>query len=123
MAKRKITGIWIPINLWEDENLTRIERDALTEILHFDKGELGCFASNNYFGKILQVSASRVSQVISSLKAKGYIDVEVTYKAGSKEVDRRTITINYLKIYMSKDEEEYEKKLFHKLLKKYGTGI
>lgn len=119
MAKRKVTGIWIPINIWEDDNLSRIERDALTEILHFDQGELGCFASNNYFGKILKVTPGRVSQVISSLKEKGYINVEITYKPGSKEVDRRTIKVNYAKIYIDKGEKEWEKYLFLELRKKF----
>lgn len=118
--KRVLTGIWIPIEIWDDTNLIRVERDAFVEIMHLSKSsEKGCFASNSYFAKILRVSNGRVSQIISHLKEMGYIFVDIQYKEYSKEVDKRYIRVNYAKIYIE-GNEEYERLLLKRLSEKYG---
>jgi len=119
-SKRVLTGIWIPIEIWEDTNLTRVERDAFVEIMHLSKSsEKGCFASNSYFAKILRVSNGRVSQIISHLKEMGYIFVDMQYKEYSKEINKRYIRVNYAKIYIE-GNEEYERLLLKRLSEKYG---
>lgn len=97
MGKRKITnvnrdfkGVWIPAEYWLDPNLTMMEIMFITEIDSLDRGE-GCFASNNHFADFFGVTPGRVSQIIKSLKKKGYI--EVTYERNGKQVVRRLIRV------------------------------
>lgn len=89
-TKRGFTGVFIPRIIWEDTNLNWTEKLFLAEIQSFDaNGE--CFASNEYFAKFFNLSKSRVSKVISSLKDKGFVDVNLIYKDGTKEVLKRVI--------------------------------
>lgn len=97
MAKRKITnqsrdfkGVWIPAEYWLDPNLTMMEIMFITEIDSLDRGE-GCFASNNHFADFFGVTPGRASQIINSLKKKGYI--ELNYEREGKRVVRRLIRV------------------------------
>ena len=97
MSKRKIkdtqrafNGVWIPKKYWLDENLSIIEVTFMAEIESLD-GENGCFASNNHFADFFGISASRVSQIINSLKDKGYI--EISYNKKGKQVVSRLIRV------------------------------
>lgn len=56
--------------------------------------ENGCFMSNAKIGKLIGISASRVSHIISELVMGGYLTRKITYKEDSKEVDKRTIFFN-----------------------------
>lgn len=96
-ANRGFKGIWIPASFWLDENLTDREILFLVEIDSLDIGEDGCFASNKHFSDFFGLTASRCSQIIKGLKAKGYI--EVAYEYGpNKEVLKRTMrVVNKLK--------------------------
>jgi len=108
---RGCTGIWIPLEIWDDKNLSRIERDALAEIMHFNKRGGQCYASNAYLGQILGVTNGRVSQIIKKLKDDSYITVSYSYKNNyTREVDKRYLKINYSKIYVE-GKEEYDKQL------------
>lgn len=89
---RDFKGVWIPRDIWLDENLSWSEKILLVEIDSLSSLELGCFATNDYFGKFFGLSKDRISKLIASLKNKGYIEVELIYKTGSKEVDKRVIT-------------------------------
>lgn len=97
MGKRKITnvnrdfkGVWIPAEYWLDPNLTMMEIMFITEIDSLDHGE-GCFASNNHFADFFGVTPGRASQIINSLKKKGYIELD--YERNGKQVVRRLIRV------------------------------
>ena len=89
---RGFKGIWIPKEIWLSKELTIQEKVMLAEIDSLDNGE-GCFATNEYFADFMGLSKDRARKIISSLKDKGYIDVTLIYKEGSKEVDKRIITV------------------------------
>ncbi|MBD8037118.1 helix-turn-helix domain-containing protein [Solibacillus sp. A46] len=91
---RRFEGIWIPANIWLSETLTMQEKIFLVEIKSLDN-EQGCFASNEHFGKLFQLSKSRCSEVINKLKEKGLITIQQIYKENSKQVERRIIRVNY----------------------------
>jgi Mn-dependent DtxR family transcriptional regulator len=91
-SKREFKGIWIPKYIWEHENLSPLEKILFAEIDSFE-GKNGCFASNSYLAKILKVSPGRISQMVSSLKEKGFISVKINYRVGTKEVSQRIIRI------------------------------
>jgi DNA-binding Lrp family transcriptional regulator len=70
---RVFKGIWIPAELWLNEELNRIDIILLSEITSLDKG-LGCSASNKYLSKFMKLSENKVSQHIKKLKDLGYIE-------------------------------------------------
>lgn len=90
--KRTFEGVWIPKEIWLDENLTWMEKLLFTEIKSFDDAD-GCWALNGYFAEFFGLSKDRISRMISALKDKGYITVEFTYKKGSKEIEKRIIRV------------------------------
>lgn len=91
---RGFKGVWIPREIWLDENLTIQEKALYAEIDSLDNDD-GCYASNAHFAKFLGVSKDRVSRLINSLKDKGYVTVELQYKKDSKEIDRRIVRCTY----------------------------
>ena len=89
--QRAFRGIWIPKEIWLSKDLTLQEKVFIVEIDSLDN-EKGCFASNKHFSDFFGLSIGRVSQVINSLKKKGYIDIE--YIRENKEIVERIIKIN-----------------------------
>ena len=71
-----------------------------------------CFASNKYIASIVNVTANRVSKIISSLKEKQHIKVKLKlkYKTDSKEIEQRQITpiVQNINRYNSKSQEGIE---------------
>ena len=117
--KRATKGIWIPIEIWEKKELTLQEKVFLVEIFSLDNEE-GCFASNEYFANFFQLGKARCSQIITSLKDKGYITITYTYKS-AKEVDKRIIKVNKMKyhgIEIKQTKEETKEVEKHKQEKK-----
>jgi DNA-binding transcriptional ArsR family regulator len=100
-VNRGFKGVWIPKEIWLDENLTLQEKVLYAEIDSLDNDD-GCYAGNAHFSRFLGVSKDRVSKLISSLRNKGYITVEMVYKDGTKEIDKRIIKCNYT--YRRKDQ-------------------
>lgn len=90
--ERVVKGIWIPIEIWENPSLSLQERCLLAEIDSLD-GDEGCYASNERLAKFLQLSKDRVTRLVSSLKEKGFVSVNLIYKPGTKEVLKRTIKV------------------------------
>jgi hypothetical protein len=87
--ERDFKGVWIPKEVWLDENLTWMEKLLLVEIDSLDK-EKGCFASNKYFGDFFQLSPSRISELVSQLVVKGYVTTFLLYDG--KQVKQRILT-------------------------------
>ena len=90
MNNRDFKGIWIPKNIWLSTELSALEKVLLAEIESLDGGE-GCIATNQYFAGFLGVSKSWVSKLISGLEKKKFITLELVYKRGKKEIDKRII--------------------------------
>lgn len=90
--KRKFEGIWIPKQIWLSKDLTLQEKIFLVEINSLDN-EDGCWANNQYFAEFFGLSKRRVREIISSLVEKKHITLEVTYKDGTQEVDKRILRV------------------------------
>ncbi len=89
---RRCTGIWIPIELWETTELKVMEKLFLVEIDSLDNEE-GCYANNDHFSKFFNLSKNRCSEIINTLKKKGYIDISYKYKGNSREIEKRIIKV------------------------------
>ncbi len=91
--QRKFQGVWIPAEVWLDRNLSITEKVMLVEISSLQDDERGCYASNAHFAEFFDLSISRVSEIVSSLAAKGMVSVE-QIRDGKRIVERRIRIIN-----------------------------
>ena len=91
---REFRGIWIPKDIWLNKDLSTNEKVLLAEIDSLGGSSDGCFASNQYFADFFDLSKDRISRLMSGLKNKGYVTVELVYKEGTCEVDKRIIKLN-----------------------------
>jgi hypothetical protein len=97
--ERDFKGVWIPKEIWLNEDLNWTEKLLLVEIDSLARnGE--CFASNEHFAKFLRVSIRQVQNSLVTLKENGYITTFVIYKEGTKQVEKRIIT-PHAKNYMT----------------------
>ena len=67
------SGIWIPKEVYLDDNLSWTEKILFVEIDSLDNKD-GCFASNNYFSEFVGISSTSVSTCISKLVRLGYVE-------------------------------------------------
>lgn len=93
MAENKSYYAIIPANVRYDKSLTANAKLLYGEItaLCNDKGY--CWASNGYFAELYGVSKKSVSNWVTSLSAKGYINISMEYKEGTLEIVHRYIRI------------------------------
>ena len=82
--------LYKPAEIIRDKRLSPIEQDYLCLIAGLEKAG-GCRASNQYFADYFGVKRHTAVEVISRLKAKGFIDTFET-KSGGKTIER-TITV------------------------------
>lgn len=83
----------IPANVRYDESLTDGAKLLYGEITALTNEKGYCWASNSYFAELYGVSKVTISNWIRQLREKGYIDSEIKYKEGTKEIDKRYIKI------------------------------
>ena len=76
MQQRDFKGIWIPCEIWLASELTLLEKIFLVEIDSLDN-EQNCYASNAYFADFFGISKGRCTQIIKSLEAKGFIQIQL----------------------------------------------
>lgn len=81
----------IPAEVRYDKNLTPNAKLLYGEITALTNKEGYCWASNNYFAELYNVSKTSISAWVSQLKEKGYIDIELIYQG--KEIKQRKITL------------------------------
>lgn len=83
----------IPANVRYDSELIPSAKLLYGEITALCNKEGYCWASNSYFSELYGVSITTIKNWLKSLEDGGYIDRQVKYKEGSKEIDTRWITI------------------------------
>ena len=84
----------IPANVRYDKNLKLLSRLLYAEITALSNKNGYCTATNKYFAELYEVTTTTISTCLSQLKDFGYIDIEFSYKEGTKEIANR-----YLKIF------------------------
>ena len=90
--KRDFKGIWIPKEIWLNEDLSIMEKLFLIEIDSLDNEE-GCYASNEHFSNFFGLSKNRCTEIIKSLEKKGLISIELQREAGKKNISKRIIRV------------------------------
>lgn len=89
--KINIKGIWIPIEILTNENLSDKEKFIYSIILYFSKEKNYCSVSNNQLAELLNLTTNHISKLISSLNNKKYVKVILKYKKDSKEIENRIL--------------------------------
>lgn len=69
--KREFSGIWIPAEIWLDENLNGYERLLYAEIASF--GKKGCWKRSEELVKLLGVGRDTFQKTCRTLRERGYI--------------------------------------------------
>lgn len=69
--KRKFTGIWIPAEIWNDEELPALAKLIYAEIASF--GSAGCWKKTDDLREPLGICADTFQKLCRQLKDKGYI--------------------------------------------------
>lgn len=82
----------IPTRILGDENITSLEMLLLIIIISLCKKKGYCWATNEYFKKILKVSKQTISKSIGSLSRYNYINLE--YELHEKNNSKRKIRIS-----------------------------
>lgn len=98
--ERAFRGVWIPAEIWLNRDLSLQEKVMLIEIDSLQHPQKGCFKSNKKLAEFFGLSPNRVSEVISSLKKKGWIRVD-QIREGKQIVERR--------IFMSRPLEKLDR--------------
>ena len=71
--ERQVKGIWIPIEIWENKELTWNEKILFLDIDSFTSKNMDCFISNEHISKLLGVNETSANRILSSLIKKGYV--------------------------------------------------
>lgn len=83
--------IILPEYITKDKNLTDKEKNIFAMVLALSRNQ-ECIMSNTYISEMLNISKVHASRLISSLRNKGYIQVEIIYKENSKQIQKRVLT-------------------------------
>ena len=93
MVNRSFRGVWIPREIWLNKELSITEKCPPPPIESLGGSEEGCFASNQYFGDFFNLSKERARKIIGELRKKGYLEITLTYKGNTNEIDQRIIRL------------------------------
>ena len=102
---RDFKGVWIPKDIWLNDNLTMLEKVILVEIDSLDN-EDHCVAGNEYLAQFCQCSESKVSGAIKKLQELGYIEV-IAFDGRHRRI--RSCILESMKQHPKKYEAEPEK--------------
>ena len=91
MSNLNLKGLWIPIEVLTDKNLSDKEKHIYSLIIFLSQEKGYCFCTNKTISELLNISVTQVSKLVNSLKDKEYINIEMIYKENSKEVDVRKL--------------------------------
>ena len=91
MSNLNLKGLWIPIEILTNKNLSDKEKHIYSLVIFLSQEKQYCFCTNKTISELLNISVTQVSKLVNSLKDKGYINIEMVYKENSKEVDIRKL--------------------------------
>tara|TARA_R100001594_G_scaffold17746_1_gene35878 strand:+ start:1149 stop:1790 length:642 start_codon:yes stop_codon:yes gene_type:complete len=83
----------IPANVRYDKEITPNAKLLYAELTSLCNMNGKCTASSRYFANLYEVSRVSIQKWLKILEDKKYIKREIIYKKGSKEIDKRYITL------------------------------
>lgn len=97
----------LPAVVRYDNNLPVYARLLYSELTALTSKEGYCFASNNYFAELYEVTPQAVSKWVKALAERGYIKIEYVYSG--KEIKERHIYLLETKTIQKNPENEEQK--------------
>lgn len=92
--ERKFKGVWIPVEIWLNKDLSALDRVLLAEIDSLDNDN-HCTASNEYFAEFCGVGVATITRSIKKLKELGFIETEmIKSQTGSYRLIKMIIPSN-----------------------------
>jgi hypothetical protein len=94
--KRNFKGVWIPAQLYLNENISWTQKLMLVEIDSFSKSGLPCFVSNEHLAQHLQISESGVEKAL-----RGLVRLNLVHRGrenflnGTRRILRLTTSLEY----------------------------
>jgi hypothetical protein len=76
-----------------DKELNSQQKLLFSEITTLTQATGECWASNAYFARLYEVDTRTIQRWIMKLKERGYISIQLIYKKGTKQVEKRIIRI------------------------------
>ena len=107
----------IPAKVRYAKELTPNAKLLYAEITALAQKDGSCWASNKYFSELYNVSTVTISRWVSSLVDNSFIIRKITYKKGTKEIDKR-----YLQL-CSEGINNNDKTPINKIVKDNNTSI
>ena len=117
MSNLNLKGVWIPIEILTDKNLSDKEKNIYAIILYLSKENYYCYLTNKSISKLLNISITQISKLVNSLKSKNYIRIELIYKENSKQIEMRK------QIQIVKNNDTYLTKVKYPLQQNFNTPI
>lgn len=108
--ERDFKGVWIPKEIFLNETLSWAEKILLIEIDSLDQNGQGCFASNEYLAKFVQVSEGSMANMIVKLINKGYI-IKKGFDGRKRYVSLNPDLTKILSLTSQKDEVRVHKNI------------
>lgn len=115
MSNLNLKGLWIPIEILTDANLSDKEKHIYSIVMFLSKENNYCYCTNSNISELLNISITQVSKLVNSLKKKGYIDIDIKYKDNSKEIESRKL--------IPKMDTPYLTKVKYPLQQNFNTPI
>ena len=103
MSSLNLKGLWIPIEILTDKNLSDKEKHIYSLVIFLSQEKQYCFCTNKTISKLLNISVTQVSKLVNSLKDKGYINIEMVYKEPpiNYTLDiKKGVAVPFYKIYV-----------------------
>lgn len=96
MENKLNKGFWISFEIFNNKKLDSAAKILLQEIINLNSLKDGCFASNDHFGKLLNITKQAASKRITQLVELEYITTKNIFK--NNNCVGRIITPNFEKI-------------------------
>lgn len=103
MSNLNLKGIWIPIEILIDDNLSDKEKLIYSIILFLSKENNYCYCNNSSLSELLNISTTQVSKLINSLKKKECIDIIIKYKENRNEIQETYNQFVWIPVENEKD--------------------
>lgn len=83
----------LPADVRYNENLTANEKILYSEITALTVSTGECWAGNEYFARLYNLSTRSITRMIKNLKDNGLIEIEIVRKDNCKEIEKRIIRL------------------------------
>lgn len=109
MAKTKLKGLWVPMEVIADNNLSDKEKFIYSLLLVYSTKKGSTTITNKIISQMFFVSKTQVSKLISSLKRKNYIDTNIVRNESKQIINRTIIPMKlFANTYVKKDKTPIE---------------